>query len=79
MNLEQALLENFKQLPLSQQQEVLDFSEFLKQKRLFSTQEKQGKTQSCYDLAMQLGVVGCAEDLPVDLSTNKAYLEGFGE
>lgn len=32
MNIEQAILENIKQLPLQQQQEVLDFSEFLKQK-----------------------------------------------
>jgi hypothetical protein len=32
MNLEKAVLENLKQLPLPQQQEVLDFSEFLKQK-----------------------------------------------
>lgn len=32
MNIEQAVLENLKQLPLAQQQEVLDFSEFLKQK-----------------------------------------------
>ena len=31
MNIEQAILENLKQLPLPQQQEVLDFSEFLKQ------------------------------------------------
>jgi len=32
MNIEQALLENLKQLPLKQQEEVLNFSEFLKQK-----------------------------------------------
>ena len=32
MNIEQSILENLKQLPLVQQQEVLDFSEFLKQK-----------------------------------------------
>ncbi len=32
MNLEQSLLENLRQLPLSQQQQILDFSEFLKQK-----------------------------------------------
>lgn len=33
MKIEQAILENLKQLPLAQQQEVLDFSEFLKQKK----------------------------------------------
>ena len=34
MNIEQAILENIKQLPFNQQQELLDFSEFLKQKNL---------------------------------------------
>ncbi len=32
MNIEQAVVENLKQLSLVQQQEVLDLSEFLKQK-----------------------------------------------
>jgi hypothetical protein len=32
MNIEQSVLENLRQLPLSQQKQVLDFSEFLKQK-----------------------------------------------
>jgi hypothetical protein len=33
MNIEQAILENIRRLPLSKQQEVLDFSEFLNQKK----------------------------------------------
>lgn len=37
MNIQQAVLENLKQLPLAQQQEVLDFSEFIKQKTLTLT------------------------------------------
>jgi hypothetical protein len=41
MNIEQAVLENLKQLPLKQQEEVLNFSEFLKQKSLLSLPEKQ--------------------------------------
>lgn len=35
MNIEQAVLENLKQLPLNQQQEVLNFTQFLKQKHIF--------------------------------------------
>lgn len=35
--------------------------------------------ESCYDLARNLGIIGVTEDLPSDLSTNKDYLEGFGE
>ncbi len=35
--------------------------------------------KSCYDLAIELGVMGVAEDLPSDLSTNPSYFQGFGE
>jgi hypothetical protein len=34
--------------------------------------------ESFSEAAMRLGLVGCTEG-PVDLSTNRAYLEGFGE
>jgi antitoxin component of RelBE/YafQ-DinJ toxin-antitoxin module len=30
-------------------------------------------------LAERLGILGSAKDLPADLSTNPAYMEGFGE
>jgi predicted DNA-binding protein len=41
---------------------------------------KQFPTQkSCYDLAIELGVIGVAEDLPSDLSTNPDYFDRFGE
>jgi hypothetical protein len=33
---------------------------------------------SCYDLAREAGVIGCAVDAPPDLSTNPAYFAGFG-
>jgi Protein of unknown function (DUF2281) len=36
MNIEQAVLETLKQLPLNQQEEVLNFCEFLKQKSSIS-------------------------------------------
>lgn len=34
---------------------------------------------SVLDLALAHGVVGCVKDVPADLSTNKAYLRGYGE
>ncbi|MEC4893226.1 MAG: hypothetical protein SAL07_03200 [Oscillatoria sp. PMC 1051.18] len=34
--------------------------------------------QSAYDLALKLGVIGAAKNLPPDLSSNKEYLSGFG-
>ena len=37
------------------------------------------KNLSAYDLAVQIGAIGCAKNLPADLSTNKKYMEGFGE
>jgi hypothetical protein len=37
------------------------------------------KNLSAYDLALQVGAIGCAKNLPPDLSTNKKYMEGFGE
>lgn len=30
------------------------------------------------EVARRAGIIGCAEGLPPDLSTNKEYLEGFG-
>jgi predicted DNA-binding protein len=35
--------------------------------------------QNCYDLAMELGIIGVASGQPSDLSTNKDYLNRFGE
>jgi hypothetical protein len=37
------------------------------------------KALSAYDIALQLGAVGCARNLPPDLSTNRKHMEGFGE
>jgi len=39
---------------------------------------EQGAAPSCYDLAREAGVIGCAADAPPDLSTNPKYFEGFG-
>lgn len=39
MNIEQAVLENLRKLPLEKQQEVLDFSQFLTQRTLPKIEE----------------------------------------
>lgn len=36
------------------------------------------KQESCLDIARRIGIVGVYKDAPSDLSTNKAYFEGFG-
>jgi hypothetical protein len=33
---------------------------------------------NCRDLAKRLGILGSAEGLPTDLSTNPEHMEGFG-
>lgn len=35
--------------------------------------------KTCYQLGMELGIIGCADGAPADLSTNLRYMEGFGE
>ncbi len=76
--IKQRVMEGLEALPPDKQQEVLDFLEFLKAK---------GKTQVAPVQSWQPGVsalvaagelVGCVEG-PEDLSTNKRYMEGFGE
>lgn len=37
------------------------------------------RKQTCYDLALHLGVVGSAKGLPGDLSTDPKHMEGFGQ
>jgi hypothetical protein len=34
---------------------------------------------NCRQLAEKLGILGSIDGLPADLSTNPAYMEGFGE
>ena len=34
---------------------------------------------SAYEVASKLGILGCIKGGPRDLSTNRAYFDGFGE
>jgi hypothetical protein len=38
-----------------------------------------GPPRTCLDVARKLGVIGIADDLPPDLSTNPRYFDGFGK
>ena len=38
----------------------------------------QAATQSAYELAHEIRLIGSADDLPSDLSTNPKHFEGFG-
>lgn len=69
---EGGVLRPLKELKLPEQQHVLVTIIELKEQ----THEA---ARSCYDLASELGVIGTAHDTPADLSTNPAYLEGFGK
>lgn len=40
--------------------------------------EKNG-SESFYDAAARLGLIGCVQGGPPDLSTNPKYMDGFGE
>ena len=40
---------------------------------------RQATTVSAHELGQRLGLFGALEDGPEDLSTNRRYLEGFGQ
>lgn len=41
--------------------------------------DRQNGGESFYDAAARLGLIGCIKGTPPDLSTNKKYMEGFGQ
>jgi hypothetical protein len=59
-NLEQAILENLRQLPPEKQQEVLDFAEFLRQKTV-PKQPRRSLKGLCADLNIDLTEEDIAE------------------
>jgi len=73
VNNEQLMLKEFKNLSAVQQQEVIDFIQFLQYK---AAQKDAGEKNqiSAYDVAQQWA--GCVDSGLGDLSTNKTYLEG---
>jgi len=71
-NLQQKLTKLAQQTEKSEEEVVIEALE--KHLEIEETPE-----QSCYDLALELGVIGIAEDFPSDLSTNPDHFIGFGE
>jgi predicted DNA-binding antitoxin AbrB/MazE fold protein len=68
---EGGVLRPLKQLELPEQQHVLVTIVAMKD-------EVHAAAASCYDLALQLGVIGTADDMPKDLGTNETHFDGFG-
>jgi hypothetical protein len=77
--IQQRVIEVLQTLSPVDQQEVLDFVEFLRSKRQneLSPLQVTEQPQSALEIAGDL--VGCLEGGPSDLSVNKKYLEGFGQ
>lgn len=71
-NLQQKLTKLAQQTKKSEQEVIIEVLE--KYLEIEETLE-----QNCYDRALELGVIGVAEDLPSDLSTNPDYFIGLGE
>ena len=69
---EGGLLRPLKQLDLLEQQHVLV--------TIVELKEDVCKTaSSCYEMAIDLGVIGTADEAPDNLSTNPVHLSGFGD
>ncbi|MEE3719807.1 hypothetical protein V2H45_23985 [Tumidithrix elongata RA019] len=79
----EAAIAKIKQLPTEDQKEIIRFIEFLEFKsgKAIPPQDKieitEPKPISFAEAARDL--IGCLDGLPPDLSTNKAYMEGFGQ
>lgn len=74
---EEVILEMIKTLPLQQQEEVINFIEFLQfkaQKQDSNPLKEEKQPMSAYEAAKEFA--GCLEGGPTDLSTNKKYLQG---
>jgi hypothetical protein len=79
MSIEQLVIQKLQTLSPEKQQEVLDFVEFLQSKSLPDESSNQllSERESASFLTLAQKWVGCV-DAPSDLSTNKKYLDGYG-
>ncbi|AFZ14188.1 hypothetical protein Cri9333_3359 [Crinalium epipsammum PCC 9333] len=76
INNSQLMLNEFQNLSAAQQQEVIDFIQFLQYKAAQKNVSELRRI-SAYEAAQQWA--GCVDSGLGDLSTNKDYLEGFGK
>jgi len=72
----QVILDRLQRLTPQQQQDVLDFIEFLQFKARMREREVEQEPISAYEAAKEFA--GCVDGGPGDLATNKKYLEGMG-
>ncbi|MBW4578072.1 MAG: DUF2281 domain-containing protein [Tildeniella nuda ZEHNDER 1965/U140] len=77
--IQQRVVEGLQTLSSREQQEVLDFVEFLRSKQQHAVRTKSSEKAGMSVLEAAGEYVGCLEGGRSDLSTNKAYMEGFGE
>ncbi len=77
MSIEQLVIQKLQTLSPEKQQEVLDFVEFLQSKTLPEESSNEQGNESASFLTLAQKWVGCV-DAPSDLSTNKKYLDGYG-
>ncbi|MBD2774340.1 DUF2281 domain-containing protein [Iningainema tapete] len=73
--IQQQVIETLQTLSVAEQQEVLDFAEFLKSKRQRLSSMNQEPAQSFLETAQAYIGAGIG---PGDLSTNPKYMEGYG-
>lgn len=77
----------FTQINCLNKEEQLEVFHYLEQRLQEEDQVEEGQSldesgdeteQSAYNLAVKLGVIGAANNLPPDLSSNQEYMSGFG-
>jgi hypothetical protein len=78
-SIQQQVIETLQTLSPTEQQEVLDFAEFLKsrQSQQQSLSQEQEQPMSVLEAAGDL--IGSLQGGPPDLSYNPKYMEGFGQ
>lgn len=76
---QQRVVEALQHLSPVEQQAVLDFAEFLESKRNRTANNEPPDATAVSFLDAARKYIGCLEGGPDDLSTNKTYMEGFGE
>jgi Protein of unknown function (DUF2281) len=74
--LSQQILQTLEALPTNDQQQVLDFVEFLQTKRRAAASITEMTSQSFLEVAQ--ASIGAGEG-PGDLSTNPDYMQGYGQ
>ena len=75
--LSQQVVQGLEALPEADQRQILDFIEFLKAKRQQAETQSMGEEPKSF-AEVARGSIGAVKG-PGDLSTNPAYMEGYGQ